>query len=268
MSHARARQRFQSDAAAAGTVGALDGPGARAPTLLGSLACAASGYRSLAALALASTLAPSRNWIVTGNPVYAFFYKIRAAAHINPAIDGSRRQANAKANGAGIGSLGATLGARLRATWASSSAHSATGRFWTRPIRPVPLVMGFALGGALVWLGRLVRRAVGRAPLGTSANRSRRASGWSSPRSPSPLRVSLRARAVLSLPDHLRFFPAWRCSPRWAVPYLAAAPLGLANSARWRSGSADAGGGFGLMGFKLFGPIELPAASPNRPTPS
>lgn len=69
----------------------------------------------MAALLLASPWYV-RNWIVTGNPVYAFFYKIFGGIHINPAVMESAELEWGQ-NGAGIGQMGPDVISRIRNSW-------------------------------------------------------------------------------------------------------------------------------------------------------
>jgi hypothetical protein len=105
-----------------------------------------------------------RNWIVCGNPVYAFFPEIFGGKNINPAVLESAF-GEWRANGDGIGVVapqlyGAnTLWLRLRATWRYFVEwQSLYYNFW----KLAPVFVGFALPGALAWLLALAgrRRAV------------------------------------------------------------------------------------------------------------
>lgn len=127
-----------------------------------------------------------RNWIVTGNPVYAFFYKILGGKHINDAV----MQASAiewTANGSGIGRLGGTLAERLRNSWGYFAGPfiNAEGQdaFWMQYYQTAPLTLGFAATGLIVWLGRVLA-----APLG----RGKRPARWGA-----PLRFGWVAAALL-----------------------------------------------------------------------
>jgi hypothetical protein len=116
-----------------------------------------------------------RNWVVTGNPVYAFFYKQLGGIHINPAVmEASAREW--QNNGAGIGGFTEQVAAASRRAfanqppsnwleeWLNPTANTPLSRprllpefligspRWRQGYRLMPLVGGFALGGGLVWL--------------------------------------------------------------------------------------------------------------------
>lgn len=57
-----------------------------------------------------------RNWIVTGNPVYAFFPEVFGGRNINPEVMRSAAE-EWLTNGAGIGRHGEDFASRVRATW-------------------------------------------------------------------------------------------------------------------------------------------------------
>ena len=93
-----------------------------------------------------------RNWIVTGNPVYAFFFDslFPASRNINPEVMAAAAE-EWQANGAGIGRLGETVGERL--TMLPVYLFGAPG--WAHQgSRLMPMAGAFALGGLLVWMAR------------------------------------------------------------------------------------------------------------------
>ena len=95
-----------------------------------------------------------RNWIVTGNPVYAFFSGILDGKNVNPEVM-KAAAIEWQANGAGIGRQGATLAQRIMATWAYFTGVGPD-YTWGQAFRLSPVLMGFTLGGLTVWLGRLI----------------------------------------------------------------------------------------------------------------
>lgn len=95
-----------------------------------------------------------RNWIVTGNPVYAFFHEWLGGKHINPEVMEAAAH-EWRANGAGIGRLGDSPMERLRAAF-TFFAGPGPGFFWHQYYRTEPLLLGFTLFGVLAWLGRWI----------------------------------------------------------------------------------------------------------------
>ncbi|MBI3736646.1 hypothetical protein HY256_09070, partial [Candidatus Sumerlaeota bacterium] len=87
-----------------------------------------------------------RNWIVTGNPVYAFFNDFFHGRHVNPEVMESAAKEWA-ANGSGIGRLGDDLTTRLRNTWAFFVD-------WKNSYQLEPFFAGFACFGALLLIAR------------------------------------------------------------------------------------------------------------------
>lgn len=94
-----------------------------------------------------------RNWIVTSNPVYAFFPEIFGGKHINPEVMESAR-AEWQANGAGIGRMGETVMERIRNSWLFFVGAGSEGQVWRQAWRLQPFVPGFVLTGALVLVAR------------------------------------------------------------------------------------------------------------------
>lgn len=104
---------------------------------------------ALLALAIASPWY-IRNVIVTGNPVYAFFYNIFPSKNVNPEV---MRSAEIEwlNNGDGLGRVGHTLPEKLRNSWAyfvTSSLH------W----RLSPVLVAFGVLGFLLQVALLNRR--------------------------------------------------------------------------------------------------------------
>lgn len=87
-----------------------------------------------------------RNKIVTGNPVYAFFYNIFGGIHINPDVMESAVK-EWIANGAGIALFGDTSPERFLNAWTYFVS-------WKQGYRIQPFFTGFALAGGLIWMGR------------------------------------------------------------------------------------------------------------------
>lgn len=87
-----------------------------------------------------------RNWIVTGNPVYAFFYEILGGRNINPAVMESAA-VEWQANGAGIGQMGPDPVTRLKNSWFFFV-------MWRQAWRLQPFFPGFVFTGAALLLAR------------------------------------------------------------------------------------------------------------------
>ncbi|MCX7012435.1 MAG: hypothetical protein NTW86_07725 [Candidatus Sumerlaeota bacterium] len=105
-----------------------------------------------------------RNWIVTGNPVYAFFPGIFDGKRINPEVLRSAF-GEWRANGDGIGVIAQqlywadTLLLRLRASWYYFVEwQSRWPQFW----KIAPVFMAFAMPGLFAFIVGLVRRYAGR----------------------------------------------------------------------------------------------------------
>lgn len=96
----------------------------------------------------------ARNWIVTGNPVYAFFYDTLGGKNINPEVMAAA-SLEWDQNGAGIGSLDPYFGTRLQAAWTYFVD-------WQHAFKLAPVFMGLALPGLLVWAGAALASFVRR----------------------------------------------------------------------------------------------------------
>ncbi|MEN6625925.1 MAG: glycosyltransferase family 39 protein [Candidatus Sumerlaeia bacterium] len=198
-----------------------------------------------------------RNWIVTGNPVYAFFYKILGGKNINPEVMQAAER-EWQANGFGIGLFGHTVGQRILGAWSYF-----TGIVFNRNGGPSlaiasynisPIFMGFAAPAFLVWLGAF---ASGR--LGNRSIQPRGTRGFGLV--VAALAVALLAFHFILAPFYLYqiisilpclallvalAWPWWRVKPwRWALGFLALV-IGVAPGLGWA-----------LMGFKLVGPVEI-----------
>ncbi len=110
-----------------------------------------------------------RNWIVTGNPVYAFFPEIfTGTKHFNPEVLASAN-IEWQNHGAGIGIIPGGFLDRIKGSWAFfvSDKMVIEGRLyeWNVAWRWAPSVVGLALPGVLIWGWRIgvsfVRRVVG-----------------------------------------------------------------------------------------------------------
>ncbi len=231
---------------------------------------------TLFAAALGSTWL-IRNWIVTGNPVYAFFYEWLGGKHINPEV----MQAAAvewEANGMGIGRLGRTFGERLRAAWAFFV-------MWERSAYQIgPVLMGFSVLGAVAWLGRSLAgwlqsqptrpaRSPGEASLQVALAGARRRSeqaglrfGWVV----AALLVGLLAFHFILAPFYLyqiiMIVPCLALLVTFAWPWWRRRPWrwGLGGLALWIG--LVPGLAMALMGFKQVGPFELPGGRIEAPT--
>lgn len=105
----------------------------------------------LGALAVASPWY-IRNVIVTGNPVYAFFYNVFPSKHVNPAVMKSA-EVEWRLNGDGLGRVGRTVGEKLRNSWF----YFVTGpHHW----KLGPVFMAFVIPGVLLFGARVVSHSV------------------------------------------------------------------------------------------------------------
>jgi hypothetical protein len=92
-----------------------------------------------------------RNTVLTGNPVYAFFYNIFPSKHVNPAVMKSA-ELEWRLNGDGLGRVGSTLGQKLTNSWY----YFVTGpHHW----KLGPVFTAFVLPGFLLFLASLLGRA-------------------------------------------------------------------------------------------------------------
>ncbi len=91
-----------------------------------------------------------RNIIVTGNPVYAFFYQIFPSKNVNPQVMKSA-EIEWRLNGDGLGRVGATLGEKLANSWY----YFVTGpHHW----KLGPTFMAFVVPGFVLFLGGALAR--------------------------------------------------------------------------------------------------------------
>ncbi len=99
-----------------------------------------------------------RNWIVTGNPVYAFFPHLLGGKHINTDVLASAFQ-EWRANGDGIGVIAQNIWGRdtiltkLQSTWYYFFQ-------WENPWKVNPIFGAYALPGLLFWAWRVIRRLI------------------------------------------------------------------------------------------------------------
>ena len=205
-----------------------------------------------------------RNWIVTGNPVYAFFYRTLGGDNITPAVMRAAEE-EWKANGAGIARLDGLFDSRLHAAWTYFTGISPNGGLmWPQAYQLAPLAMGFAFPAVLLWGGRC---------LGTGSRR-----GALIGESPAAVRFGA---VVLSLAVGLLLFhfvmapfylyqviklipclallaalawPLWRMRPWRVVFALLTLTIGVLP-----------GLAMGLMGFKIGGVINLPGERQESP---
>ncbi|MDD4279712.1 MAG: hypothetical protein PHX74_08275 [Candidatus Sumerlaeales bacterium] len=85
-----------------------------------------------------------RNWLLTGNPVYAFYSNLLGGVRINPTVMDSA-VVEWKLNGDGLYGAGSTLIEKLQGSW---------GFFVTGPQhwKLQPVLFGFVLPGVLIWI--------------------------------------------------------------------------------------------------------------------
>jgi hypothetical protein len=253
----------------------------RRPGVRGLLAARWLWLTLLLAVAVGSTWYV-RNWRVTGNPVYAFFYETLGGRNINPAVmKASEREW--QANGAGIGRFTEQITASARAAfearppthrierWLNPVEDNRLSRLrllpefllgshrWNKGYRLMPLIGAFSIGGSIVWLGMLggmpLRR--GRRTAG-GADAVRRRIAFRFGGVVVSLTVALFAFHVVLAPFYLYqiiklipcltllaalAWPVWRGKPwRWALGGLALW-IGLVP-----------GLAMAMMGFKVFMP--------------
>ena len=91
-----------------------------------------------------------RNWIVTGNPIYAFFHEYLNGIHVNPDVM-KAAAAEWEANGAGIRSLVSpeAFSSPIEAAWVFFV-------MWQHAYKTAPLLPAFAVGGLVVWVARVL----------------------------------------------------------------------------------------------------------------
>jgi hypothetical protein len=88
-----------------------------------------------------------RNWIVTGNPVYAFFYKILGGKNVNPAVMAAAEK-EWQANGYGIGLFGPTVLEHIKHAWGFFTGFDVT-KSSTAPSRCLGIRLLFRRRGRL-----------------------------------------------------------------------------------------------------------------------
>jgi hypothetical protein len=100
-----------------------------------------------------------RNLVLTGNPVYAFYYKIFPSLHVNPAVMKSA-EVEWLRNGDGLGRAGNNLAEKLANSW---SYFVTGGTYW----KLSPALFGWVFPGIVAWLILLFSRG-SRIPDGSS----------------------------------------------------------------------------------------------------
>ena len=202
-----------------------------------------------------------RNWIVAGNPVYAFFYNFFGGENINPDVmDAAAREW--RANGAGIGRLGDTLGERIRASWTFFT--GAGEPFWRPSYRTSPILMAFSVGGLLVWVGRMLASIPRRPAPGVAPDPALRF-GWVL----AVLTFALLAYHYLLAPYYLyQIVIILPCLALWMVfawPWWRLQPwrTGLGTLVFWIA--LVPGIAMSMMGFKIVGTIALPGGRVESP---
>jgi hypothetical protein len=118
------------------------------PTVGGFLATRACWLPVIAALAVAAPWY-IRNIVVTGNPVYAFYYGLFPSRNVNPEV---MRSAELEwlMNGDGLGRVGRTMAGKLGNSWMY---FVTGGQAW----KLAPVFVAFVLPGFIVFLARAAR---------------------------------------------------------------------------------------------------------------
>ncbi|MCE5230800.1 glycosyltransferase family 39 protein [bacterium] len=202
-----------------------------------------------------------RNWIVTGNPVYAFFYKFLDGKHINGDVMAAAER-EWQSNGYGIGLFGATVLERIRHAWGfftglniviqgEGAEKTARWTFSTPSYSISPVFMGFAMPALIAWLGSFLalRRGSDKIP-------GARAFGFVV----GTLTLALLAFHFVLAPFYL--YQIISIIPCLALLVAAAWPWWSIRPWRWVLGglallvAIAPGLGWSLMGFKLIGEFE------------
>jgi hypothetical protein len=203
-----------------------------------------------------------RNYFVTGNPVYAFFFEILGGKNINPEV---MRAAAVEwqANGWGIGLFGKTLAARMHGALAYFLlATPSTGGGQAYLLQP--LFPAFVLGGVAMWLGAVLATPWAARTRPLLARQSARA-GWVV----MTLTVALLAFHFILAPFYL--YQIIDVVPCLALLVALAWPLWRLRPWRWLFGAAALwvglvpGLAMALMGFKIVGGFELPGGRIESP---
>lgn len=204
----------------------------------------------------------ARNFILTGNPVYAFFYKSLGGININPEV----MEAAAKewcANGAGIGRMselfpGAPpLVARVKGAWYFFVLYKLAYRF-------MPLMMAFAVPGALAWCGMTLGLMRARRTSLSHTHLVLMRFGWIAMAYTGSLMAFHFTLAAFYLYQIVMILPGL------ALVAALAWPLWRMRPWRWGWGALALWTGLfpglvmALMGFKVVGPIPL---GPGRAEP-
>lgn len=202
-----------------------------------------------------------RNWIVTGNPVYAFFYKILGGRNINPEVMQAAEK-EWQLNGFGIGLYGGTVLERIRHAWGfftglNVEVVDATHLRWgyaPASYNISPIFMGFAMPGLIALIGSLL---AGRRANAAGRPAGARAFGFV---------VAVLILALLTFHFVLAPFYLYQIIsilPCMALLVAAVWPWWGMRPWRYVLGAlalliAIAPGlGWSLMGFKLVGPFNL-----------
>jgi hypothetical protein len=209
-----------------------------------------------------------RNWVVTGNPVYAFFHERLGGIRINPDVMKAAAEEWAK-NGAGIGNWGESLQERLMGLWPflTGAYFNRAGdlQHWMNSFRLAPVFTGFALPGLIVLVAIILTRpwngSSGRPPCHTAAaNRAWQAAiEW---------RFGLVVLTLMLgyLFFHLKMAPYYLyqiCPVIVTLVVLASFSLKFLKFAPWRWFMAliilvvgmVPGLAMAMMGFKIVGPV-------------
>ncbi|MCL5270303.1 MAG: glycosyltransferase family 39 protein [bacterium] len=203
-----------------------------------------------------------RNWIVTGNPVYAFFYKILDGRCINPEVMAAAEK-EWMANGSGIGSLDAFFSSRLRAAWA----YFVT---WKNAWETAPLLPGFAAWGLVLWAAVALAALAGRGaavadPLARRRLRAGRRWGFVV----AVLGAALLAFHFVLAPFYLyqiiAILPCAALLVAFDWPWWQPRPWRWALGALVLAVGVFPGLAFGLMGFKITSAFELPGGRIETP---
>lgn len=210
-------------------------------------------------VALASTW-HIRNWIVTGNPVYAFFYEVFGGKNINAEVMESAA-VEWGMNGAGIGRVGDTLGERIRNSW----------QFFViapQPWRLQPFFPGFVWASTLVLLARII------APRLASLRPGRRRAGFEDFGARFGFIALALGLALFAFHYMLATFylyqiicvlPVFACLACFSFPYWQRSFWRYCFGALALTIGLVPGVAMALMGFKVLGPVRVSGSEAESP---
>lgn len=202
-----------------------------------------------------------RNWIVTGNPVYAFFYKILGGRNINPDVMQAAEK-EWQLNGYGIGLYGANALERLGNAWSfftglsveQVDATSVRWKYAPASYNISPIFMGFAMPALIALAGSLL---AGRRASATGRPAGARAFGAVV----AVLMLALLAFHFVLAPFYLyqiiSILPCMALLVAAAWPWWGMRPWRYVLGALALLIAIAPGLGWALMGFKLVGPFQV-----------